>query len=237
MFARILGRGALGAGVFGLGLLAAAFAFQARAFDEGIDYTTVPRPQPTDTEGKVEVLEFFWYGCPHCWHLEPILTQWRATMPADATFRRAPAILGPSWEPLARAYFAAELMGKVDVIHEPLFRAVHVDKRRLQDLDAITQFVVGLGLDGAAFKEAYGSFFVEMQVRRVKELGKDFGLEGVPAIVVNGKLRTSATQTGSNERLFEVVNALVEQEAKAVAATPAVPVAPTIPAVPAVPAP
>jgi thiol:disulfide interchange protein DsbA len=221
MFARILG-----VGVLGMGMLLGLATFQARAFDEGIDYATVPQPQPTETEGKVEVLEFFWYGCPHCWHLEPVLTQWRATMPANAVFRRTPAILGPSWEPLARAYFAAELMGKVDVIHEPLFRAVHVDKRRLQDLDAITQFVVGLGLDGAAFKEAYGSFFVEMQVRRAKELAKDFGLDGVPAIVVNGKLRTSATQTGSNEKLFEVVNALIKREAEAIAVEPAAPAAP-----------
>ena len=236
MFARILGRGVWRPGVLGLGLLAGLLAFQAKAIDEGIDYAKVPQPQPTETEGKVEVLEFFWYGCPHCWLLEPVLNQWRATMPANAAFRRSPAILGPSWEPLARAYFAAELLGKVDVIHEPLFRAIHVEKRRLQDLDAITKFVVGLGLDGAAFKEAYGSFFVEMQVRRATELGKAFALDGVPAIVVNGKYRTSATQAGNNEKLLNVVNFLIEREAKAAPdVVPAPPAAP-VQAVPVAPA-
>ena len=97
MFARILL----------VGLLLGLPVVQALAYDEGIEYATVPAPQPTETDGKVEVLELFWYGCPHCWHLEPIVQKWQTTMPANVSFRRMPAILGPTWEPLARAYFAA----------------------------------------------------------------------------------------------------------------------------------
>jgi len=204
MFARFL----LIALMFGL------TPFQANAIDEGIDYTKVPKPQPTETEGKIEVLELFWYGCPHCWHLEPVLKQWKATMPANVAFRRSPAILGPSWEPLARAYFAAELMGKAEEIHEPLFLAVQVKKQRLADADALAKFVATLGMDPDAFKEAYGSFFVDMQVRKAVELGQSFGVDGVPAIVVNGKYRTSATQTGGNEQLMAVVNGLIAQESQ-----------------------
>jgi thiol:disulfide interchange protein DsbA len=204
MFARILL----------VGLLMGLPAFQALAFDEGIEYAKVSQPQPTETEGKVEVLEFFWYGCPHCWHLEPLLKKWKETMPANAQLRRSPAILGPTWEPLARAYFAAELLGKAEELHEPLFEAVQVKKQRLTDADSITKFVATLGLDPEAFKEAYGSFFVDMQVRKTMELTRIFGIDGVPAIVVNGKYRTSASQAGGNDQLMGVVTQLIEQESQ-----------------------
>jgi protein dithiol oxidoreductase (disulfide-forming) len=201
-----------------VGLLMGLPASQARAFDEGIEYAKVSQPQPTETEGKVEVLEFFWYGCPHCWHLEPLLKKWKETMPANAQFRRFPAILGPTWEPLARAYFAAELMGKAEELHEPLFEAVQVKKQRLVDADSIAKFVATLGLDAGAFKEAYGSFFVDMQVRKSMELTRIFGIDGVPAIVVNGKYRTGASQAGGNDQLMDIVNQLIRQESQAVPA-------------------
>jgi len=204
MFARILL----------VGLLMGLPAFQALAFDEGIEYAKVSQPQPTETEGKVEVLEFFWYGCPHCWHLEPLLKKWKETMPANAQLRRSRAILGPTWEPLARAYFAAELLGKAEELHQPLFEAVQVKKQRLTDADSIAKFVATLGLDPEAFKEAYGSFFVDMQVRKTMELTRIFGIDGVPAIVVNGKYRTSASQAGGNDQLMGVVTQLIEQESQ-----------------------
>jgi thiol:disulfide interchange protein DsbA len=201
--------------IFLVGLLMGLPAFQALAFDEGIEYAKVSQPQPTETEGKVEVLEFFWYGCPHCWHLEPLLKKWKETMPANAQFRRSPAILGPTWEPLARAYFAAELLGKAEELHEPLFEAVQVKKQRLTDADSIAKFVATLGLDPEAFKEAYGSFFVDMQVRKTMELTRIFGIDGVPAIVVNGKYRTGASQAGGNDQLMDIVTQLIQQESQA----------------------
>jgi len=201
--------------IFLVGLLMGLPAFQALAFDEGIEYAKVSQPQPTETEGKVEVLEFFWYGCPHCWHLEPLLKKWKETMPANAQLRRSPAILGPTWEPLARAYFAAELLGKAEELHEPLFEAVQVKKQRLTDADSIAKFVATLGLDPEAFKEAYGSFFVDMQVRKTMELTRIFGIDGVPAIVVNGKYRTGASQAGGNDQLMDIVTQLIQQESQA----------------------
>ncbi len=201
--------------IFLIGLLMGLPVFQAKAFDEGIEYARVSQPQPTETEGKVEVLEFFWYGCPHCWHLEPSLKQWKTAMPANAQVRRAPAILGPTWEPLARAYFAAELLGKAEELHDPLFEAVQVKKQRLVDADSISKFVATLGVDPEAFKDAYGSFFVDMQVRKTMELTRIFGIDGVPAIVVNGKYRTSGTQAGGNDQMLEVVTQLIQQESQA----------------------
>lgn len=201
--------------IFLFGLLLSLSAFQARAFDEGIEYTKLPQPQPTETQGKIEVLEFFWYGCPHCWHLEPLIKKWKETMPANAQLRRSPAILGPTWEPLARAYFAAELMGKAEELHDPLFEAVQVKKQRLVDADSIAKFVATLGLDPEEFKAAYGSFFVDMQVRKSTELTRIFGVDGVPAIIVNGKYRASASQAGGNDQLMAVVTQLIEQESQA----------------------
>jgi protein dithiol oxidoreductase (disulfide-forming) len=203
-----------------IGLVLGLPAFQAVAYDEGIEYAAVPTPQPTETDGKVEVLEMFWYGCPHCWHLEPLLEQWLASAPPNVVFRRVPAILGPHWEPLGRAYFAAELMGKAEQLHQPLFEAVQVKRERLTDVESIAKFVATQGVDPEAFKEAYNSFFVDMQVRKSAELARDFGVDGVPALVVDGKYRTSATQAGGNQQALDVVTYLVQQETKE-ATTPA----------------
>jgi thiol:disulfide interchange protein DsbA len=198
-----------------IGLLLVLPVSVVHAFDEGIDYVKVAVPQPTETDGKIEVLEYFWYGCPHCWHLEPLVKKWKESMPATAQFRRAPAILGPNWEPLARAYFAAELLGKVEELHQPLFQAVQVKKQRLTDADSIAKFVATVGIDPEAFKEAYGSFFVDMQVRKTMELTKLFGVDGVPSIIVNGKYRASASQVGGNDQLMQVVTHLVQMESQA----------------------
>jgi thiol:disulfide interchange protein DsbA len=187
-------------------------AGQAWAFDEGIDYTRLAQPQPTETGNKVEVLEFFWYGCPHCFHLEPLLQKWATNKPANAELRRMPAVLGPNWEPDARAFFAAELLGVQDKLHEPLFRAIHVDKRRIMDEDQLVAFAAEQGINADAFRKAYESFYVNMKVRRAAELERRYGIDGVPSIVVNGKYRTSASQTGSNEKLIEVINYLVKKE-------------------------
>jgi len=187
--------------------------YQANALEEGVDFVALTQPQPTETDGKVEVLEFFWYGCPHCWHLEPLLKLWKDRMPANAQFRRFPAILGPHWEPLARAYFAAELMGKVEQLHDALFEAVQVKKERLTDADSIAKFVATQGVDPDAFKEAYNSFFVDMQVRKSKELGKAYGIDGVPTIIVDGKYRTGAGMAGGNEQMLLVVDDLIKKAA------------------------
>jgi thiol:disulfide interchange protein DsbA len=200
------------------GLLVACHAW---AFTEGVDYTRLAQPQPTETGDKVEVLEFFWYGCPHCFHLEPMLEKWLANEPPNAEFRRMPAVLGPNWEPHARAFFAAELLGVQDKLHEPLFRAMHVEKRRLMDEDQLVAFAAEQGINADEFRKAYESFYVNMKVRRAAEVERRYGIDGVPTIIVNGKYRTSASQTGSNEKLIEVIDYLVKLESGAGAKAPA----------------
>jgi thiol:disulfide interchange protein DsbA len=189
----------------------------ARAFDEGIDYRTLARPQPTESGDKVEVLELFWYGCPHCYHLEPKLKDWLASKPDYVAFRRMPAVLGSGWAPLARAYYAAELLGVTERIHEPLFAALHDQRRRLQSPEEIADWFAAQGVDREAFLKAYNSFIVDMRVRRSSQMGQQMNIDGVPAFVVNGRYVTSPSMTASTDKAFQVIAALAAREAGAAA--------------------
>jgi thiol:disulfide interchange protein DsbA len=198
-----------------LGMLIAG---QALAFDEGIDFTQLAEPQATETGDKIEVLEVFMYSCPHCYHLEPDIDAWLKTKPENVEFRRMPAIFGPKVEPHARAFYAAELMGVEEKFHMPLFSALHDKKLQIWDEDALVAFAEQQGIDGAEFRAAYNSFYTNMKVRRATEMGRRYGIDGVPAVVVNGKYRTSPSQTGSREGLVKVIDYLIGVESGQVAA-------------------
>jgi thiol:disulfide interchange protein DsbA len=193
-------------------LCGALFAAHAWGADEGIDYVSLAKPQPTETGDKIEVLEIFMYSCPHCFHLEPTIEKWLETKPENVEFRRMPAVFGPKVEPHARAFYAAELMGENHKFSMALFEALHVRKQRIWDEDALVSLAETVGMDGAEFRKAYNSFYVRMKVSRAKEMGRHYGIDGVPAIVVNGKYRTSPSQTGSREKMIQVVNHLIEVE-------------------------
>lgn len=208
----------------GLLLAALLLPLPLLAIDEGIDYALVKPAQPTETGEQIEVLEVFWYGCPHCWHLEPVMAQWVATKPAGVAFRRMPAT-GPRWEPHARAYYAAESLGKLEVFHEALFKAMQVQKRKIMNEGDLVKFAGEIGIDPEEFRAAYNSFYVEARVRKADEMGRRFGIDGVPALIINGKYRTSPSQTGSQDRLVEVINSLVGQELAARGGILPVPVA------------
>lgn len=192
-------------------LIGSMLAAQAWAFDEGIDYTRLVQPQPTETGDKVEVLEVFWYGCPHCWHLEPALEAWLESLPEGAAFRRMPAT-GGRWDAHARAFYAAQAMGKLDGFHKALFRAIHEEKRELKTEDDLVALAVEAGLDEAEFRADYRSFLVETQLRKAKEMATRYGIDSVPTIIVNGKYRTGPSQAGGQGRMFQVLDELLAQE-------------------------
>lgn len=194
-----------------LGML---IATQAWAVEEGIDYTVLGKPQPTESEGKVEVLEVFMYSCPHCFHLEPTIDKWLSNKPENVEFRRMPAVFGPKVVPHARAFYAAEMMGVEEKLHMPLFRALHEQNKHIFDEDALVAFAEEQGIDGAEFRKTYNSFFVNMKVRRAEEMVKRYGVDGVPAVIVNGKYRTSPSQTGSRNKMVEVIDHLVAVESE-----------------------
>lgn len=181
--------------------------------NEGFEYQRISPPIPTKTGEKVEVLELFWYGCPHCYHLEPDLQKWLANKPAAAEFRRMPAVLNDVWAFHAKAFYTSEALGVLDQMTPAIFNAMHEKKQRLADPESIKAIFVANGVSADDFDRTFNSFFVDMQVRQARELSKKYGIDGVPAIAVNGKFRTSATLAGGTPQMFDVVNHLVAMEA------------------------
>jgi thiol:disulfide interchange protein DsbA len=169
-------------------------------------------PQPVQSENRIEVVEVFWYGCPHCYTLEPYLEKWLETKPEDVEFRRIPGVLGKNWLPHGRAYYTAEELGILDKIHKPLFDAIHRDNRNIMDEKTLREFFAELGVKKADFDKVYQSEEVTEKIKKAFTAAQGYRLTGVPAIIVNGKYRTGASMTGSNQKLIEVINYLVEQE-------------------------
>jgi len=205
-------------------VLMATFMMQAGsalAIDEGFEYNLVKPAMTTSNPAKVEVVEMFWYGCPHCNDFEPTLNKWLETKPDNVNFVRIPAIFRESWIPHARAYYTAEALGVVDKIHSAFFKAVHKDRQRLATQKEIAAFFVIHGVKQEAFDQAWNSFVVQSRVKRAITLTRRSGIKGVPAMLVNGKYRTSATEASinnpggaSNDDMINVVNFLVKKEAK-----------------------
>ncbi len=181
-------------------------------FKEGTEYQLLATPQPTSSGDKIEVLELFWYGCPHCYHLEADLNVWLKHKPDDVAFVRVPAVLGPPWELLARGYYTADLLGVLDKIHEPLFDRIHKERKPISNASELKAFFLEQGIPEADFDKTFNSFAVITKTNRAKEARNMYGLTGVPTIVVNGKYRTTATLAGSNEKMLQVVDFLVAKE-------------------------
>lgn len=207
-----------------LALVAGLFMMQTMpalaGYDEGIEYLKITPPVPTENSQKVEVVEVFWYGCPHCYHFEPRLVKWLKHKPANVEFIRIPAVFPnrPLWELHARAYYTAELLGILDKTHEALFDAIHKYHQRLFDEDSLADFYAKYGVDKKLFKETMHSFGVQMKVDRAKELCRRYGIDGVPTIVINGKFKTFASLTNGEAGMLKVTDFLIDKEWKAMQA-------------------
>ena len=189
------------------------FSVQAQGYnDDVIEYADVVPAQPTRSADKIEVIEFFWYGCPACYALEPSLEHWLKNKPDDVEFIRIPAVLPPSWELLARAFYTAEALRINDRTHGLLFDAIHSDKRRFQTAEALADFYAGQGVDRKKFIKTFNSFAITGKVRRAKKLTQRYGTDGVPTLIVNGKYRTGLGFTGSTNKLMSVIDKLIERE-------------------------
>jgi thiol:disulfide interchange protein DsbA len=152
----------------------------------GKDYSLLNPPQPTNTK-KIEVLEFFFYGCSHCYHLHPLLSAWKKTMPRDVELTYVPTVFRDSWEPMAYTYYALESMGDQAQLHDALYRAWNEDNIVLVDEDKIADFVAKHGVDRAKFTAAYDSFAMKSMVTRAKQMIRSYGINGTPTLVVDGK--------------------------------------------------
>jgi len=195
--------------------LLALLAAPATARTLAESYEEVRPPQPTQTDGKVEVLEFFWYGCPHCYDFEPLLEKWKAAQSADVEFIRVPGVLNQQWLPHARAFYAAQKLGVLEKVHRPLFDALHKDKKQVFTEDQLQDFFESHGIAAKDFKQAYDSVEITTRIKQALLLARNYRIEGVPAVIVNGKYRTSASLAGSYKGFIEVIDALVAREKEA----------------------
>ena len=200
----------------GLIFAGAAFAAEPAApttnWEAGKHYFPVMPAQPTATGDKVEVLEVFSYACPHCAHFQPYADQLKQSLPAGAVFAYMPAIFNPTWEPYARAYYTAESLGVVDKTHQELFDALHRDHLPMRTIDELASFYAQHGIDKAKFLATSSSFEVESKMSRAKEMVKNYGVDGTPSIVVNGKYRVTGASAGGYPQLIELVDWLVNKE-------------------------
>jgi thiol:disulfide interchange protein DsbA len=190
-------------------------------FIAGKDYLIINPPQPTDSGNRVEVLEFFWYGCPHCNALQPSLDAWVKQKPADVMFQRVPAVLGQSWIPLTQAFYTFEALGLTEKLHHDVFTAIHKDKVQLQDPNTLFGWVAKHGVDRKKFENTYNSFGVRSRVQRAIDMSRTYNIPGTPALVIDGRYLTAPHlglergQSPSYERYFKVVDHVVALARKA----------------------
>jgi len=182
---------------------------------EQAGYETLSVPQPTQNPDKVEVIEFFWYGCPHCYDFEPLLEEWLKNKPKNVEFIRQPAVFSELWSKHAKAYYTAEALGVLDKVHADFFNAIQIKKEALDTEEALAKFFAAHGVDEAQFHEAYNSFVVDAKMRQAPQMATRYGITGVPAIIVNGKYKTNGKLAGSHEKMIEVMNNLIKQESPA----------------------
>jgi thiol:disulfide interchange protein DsbA len=193
-------------------LLILLFSCSALLKAEPVGYETLSPAQPTHNPDKIEIIEFFWYGCPHCYDFEPLLEKWVKALPKNVEFIRQPAVFSDLWGKHAKAYFTAEALGVVDKVHNDFFDAIQTKKQHLETEDELAKFFVAHGVNENEFRTTYNSFLVDTKIRQAATTAGRYGITGVPAIIINGKYKTNGPLAGSHEKMLEVINQLIQKE-------------------------
>ena len=183
--------------------------FAAAAQHGHRDVLELNPPLPVESGSKIEVLEFFWYGCIHCYNLEPHLETWLKKLPPDAQFRRVPAVFNPRWEHDARIFYAFEALGLLEKLHRPFFDAIHRDRLRTDDPQALAQWLEKQGVDAQKFSDVMRSFSVHSKTQRAKLMTAGYKIDGTPSMAVDGRYTVSA-----GESMLQTVSQLIEQARK-----------------------
>ena len=206
-----------GALAAGLTLGITSFGVHAQAGPvEGQQYVRLARPQPVATPGKIEVIEFFWYGCPHCYEFEPMLEAWVKKLPPDVVLRRVPvAFRDEPFTAHQKIFYALEALGQVDAMQMKVFNAIHRDHNRMDKPAEIAAFMQKNGIDSAKFLDLYNSFGVQTKTRQARTLAEEYKIDGVPALGINGHYYTSGSLAGSLERSLAVADFLIQKSRKA----------------------
>jgi len=193
---------------FLIGVLLTVWGLSASAKE----YIELSPPRPTDDPSKVEVIEFFWYGCPHCYRFEPFIAAWVKEKPDNVVFKRQPVIFRDGWAQHARAYFTAEVLGVVDKTHQDFFDAMHKERKSMTNEDELAEFFSRHGVDKETFSNAFHSFSVDMKVRQAESVAAEYMISGVPAIVVNGKYLITGRTAKGFDNMIKVLQERVNHE-------------------------
>ena len=197
----------------GLGFAMTGLAHAQGAPKEGTHYVKLSTPAPVtlpSPDKKIEVVEFFWYGCPHCYAFEPTLEPWVKKLPADVSFRQVPVAFMAQYQIHQKLFYALEEMGQLTAMHRKIFSAIHQQNKRLNNESEVIAFATASGIDGAKLGESMKSFGVSTKVTRAKQLADAYKIDGVPALGINGRFYTSATLAGSHERAVAVADFLIQ---------------------------
>ncbi|PRA22415.1 MULTISPECIES: thiol:disulfide interchange protein DsbA [Pseudomonas] len=195
---------------------ASLFGMTAQAADvpleAGKTYVELPNPVPVSEPGKIEVVELFWYGCPHCYAFEPTINPWVEKLPKDVNFKRIPAMFGGPWDAHGQLFLTLEAMGVEHKVHNAVFDAIQKQGKRLTKPDEMADFVATQGVDKDKFLATFNSFAIQGQIKQAKELAQKYGVQGVPTMIVNGKYRFDLGTTGGPEATLNVADQLIAKE-------------------------
>ncbi len=200
--------------IFGAALaISGLFGLSAHAEPvAGQQYVELKSPVPVSKPGKVEVVELFWYGCPHCYAFEPTINPWAEKLPKDVNFRRIPAMFGGPWDAHGQLFLTLEAMGVEHKVHNAVFEAIQKQGKRLTKPDEMADFVATQGVDKDKFLATFNSFAIQGQIKQAKELAQKYGVQGVPTLIVNGKYRFDLGSTGGPEATLNVADQLIAKE-------------------------
>lgn len=196
---------------FSLVLSIASVQAQENAFVEGVHYELLDTVQPVQTGDKIEVVEMFWYKCPHCFRLEPFIVEWQKNIPDNVQYVPIPALLGKNWEFDARAYYTFVSLGVIEQLHGKFFLAIHEEKRVIDSVEKLADWAARNGVQRESVIDAFTSFAVENKINFAKVMTRKYGISGVPAIIVDGRYKTAVSQAGSQSKLIEVIDFLIEK--------------------------
>lgn len=185
---------------------------QAESIEAGRQYTELSSPVPVSQPGKIEVVELFWYGCPHCYQFEPTLNPWVKKLPGDVNFVRVPAMFGGLWDVHGQLFITLESMGVEKKVHDAVFEAIHKEKRKLATPEEMAEFLAAHGVDKSKFLSTFNSFAVKGQMAKAKKLAMSYQITGVPVLIVNGKYRFDISSSGGETQALDVANFLIQKE-------------------------
>jgi len=189
-------------------LAGAAGAQEVRA-RQNLEYRLIA-PQPVETGERIEIIDFFWYGCPYCNELQPALDEWTKRKPADVTVRRIPVILRDTWAPHARIYYTLELLGEAERLHAQVYRSYHVEELHMSKPDVMEQWAARNGIERRRWLDAYYSPEVDARIARAAQATKRYDVQGTPSLVVDGRYLTSSSMTATVRGILPVVDDLVQ---------------------------